>query len=151
MLFTQCKEHKKAPKENKADQTDMKEKPELVKDTKEKGILPIAVDREYAWPGTTDHFEIISKSIVGDSLILEVEYGGGCETHDFHMHTNQIWKKSNPIQLNIWLEHNSHEDRCRAMLRETLVFDLKNCRYKMGGTTVLILNGENDSKLNYNY
>ncbi len=119
--------------------------------TQSSEIKKITVKEDYARPEKTDHFDLISQRISGDSLILQVQYGGGCEVHEFNMFTNMMWMKSLPPQLNLWLEHKSNNDRCRALLTETISFDLKQCQYPGSHLVVLIINGDREKSERYSY
>lgn len=58
------------------------------------------------------------------SLIIEVEYGGGCKNHAFELYTNKALMKSNPAQLNLWLSHDANGDNCEALVSTKLTFDV---------------------------
>ncbi len=72
----------------------------------------------------TDAASIKEVSIVNDSLKLKVVYGGGCEKHDFVLYGCKTFMESNPIQAAIYLSHDAHGDLCKALITETLAFDL---------------------------
>ncbi len=114
-------------------------------------IKKITIKDDYVWPEKTDQFDLLSQKISGDSLILQVQYGGGCEAHEFNMFTNMMWMKSLPPQLNLWLEHKSNNDRCRALFTETISFDLKKCQYPGSHTVVFIINGDREKSVRYSY
>ena len=114
-------------------------------------LLPVQIKSDYTWPGSTDPFQILSSEVKGDMLILEIQYGGGCQEHDFSMTTNLMWMKSMPPQLNLYLEHENHDDNCRALITRKLAFDLKECRYSNGNVVVLIINGDRDKSTRYQY
>lgn len=90
----------------------------------EEAFLPLLMDGGYNWPGQTDPFELRSVRIAGDTLVVEVRYSGGCEAHDFSLHSNGTIMKSLPPQMNLWLEHEDHGDACRALITRNLKFDL---------------------------
>jgi hypothetical protein len=101
----------------------------------------LIIDQEYVWPGSTDQFNTLSAEITNeDSLVIEVEYGGGCKEHVFKLITNGMLKKSMPPQCTLYLEHESNEDMCRALLRQKLSFYLGHLA-KNGETIVVQLNG----------
>lgn len=114
-------------------------------------LMTIHADLSYQWPGTTDPYDILETRINGDTLAITVQYGGGCEPHDFQMHQNMRWMKSMPPQLNIYLEHENNKDMCRAMIRQDLYFDLTSCRYTPGNSVILILNGDRERRIEYKY
>jgi len=144
-LFTQC------CKKKSATSTPVESEVAPLGAVKEKELKTISIDPEYAGPHASDAFTMVSQKISGDSLLLEVQYGGGCKEHIFDMHTNLVWMKSMPPQLNLWLEHENNDDLCRALVTETLVFDLKNCRYAPGHEARIIINGDRENILKYTY
>lgn len=117
----------------------------------EVGMSEVNISPTYTWPGMVDPFNIESTGISGDTLFVVVSYGGGCEKHDFTMNTSMMWMKSNPPQLNVYIEHNSHGDKCRAMIQETLAFNLKPLRYKEKGAVRFILNNNRENTVLYEY
>jgi hypothetical protein len=114
-------------------------------------MLDLLTDKNYSWPGNTDPFEIVSKSISHDSLFITVQYGGGCKDHGFKMITNLMWLKSKPPQLNLYLEHENNEDGCRALVNRTLGFDLRSIRNPSTDKIRLIINDNRESMLEYIY
>jgi hypothetical protein len=147
IAFVQCKKTKGIPEPVIVDIA-----PESSRESAEpKKIKEIIVKEDFSGTPTTDPFTLVSQRTSGDSLILEVQYGGGCKEHDFDMFTNRLWMKSMPPQLNLFLEHENHDDHCRALLTETIVFDLKNCRYPGGNTVMVIINGDREHMLRYTY
>lgn len=115
----------------------------------DKVLLEVVRDPGYRWPGSTDQYEIGSGRIHGDTLFLEVSYGGGCKEHDFRMYTNMMWAKSLPPQLMIYLEHENNDDQCRAYITRILAFDISGLRYQQGQTAILILNGDRSHSFRY--
>ncbi|MFM9985032.1 MAG: hypothetical protein ACKVOK_07330 [Flavobacteriales bacterium] len=114
-------------------------------------MMDIATIKDYRWPGSTDPFEIVSTRVSGDSLLIQVQYGGGCKDHGFKMTTNLMWLKSKPPQLNIYLEHENNEDNCRALMNRTLAFDLKSIRNSSSDKIRLILNDDREKMIEYAY
>jgi hypothetical protein len=62
--------------------------------------------------------------IIDDMLVLQVEYGGGCREHRFALHLDGFFRESNPVQTGAVVSHDAQGDACRALVRETLTFDL---------------------------
>jgi|JI6StandDraft_1071083.scaffolds.fasta_scaffold10416_6 hypothetical protein len=114
-------------------------------------IKTIDINEAYQPFDKTDPFTTLSSRINGDTLLIEVQYGGGCEEHKFTLHTNKMWMKSLPPQLNLWLEHDSSNDMCRALLTETLKFDIKPLQYPSSKTVEFILNGDRENRVRYAY
>ncbi|BAH37299.1 MAG TPA: hypothetical protein DGD08_00730 [Gemmatimonas aurantiaca] len=75
-----------------------------------------------------DAATIDSASIAGDVLSLHVTHGGGCTTHTFGLHTSGIFLESYPVQVPAQLSHDAADDRCRALVRPVLRFDLSALR-----------------------
>lgn len=111
----------------------------------------VNISPTYVWPGMIDPYTIESTSIKGDTLFVVVNYGGGCEKHHFTMYTNMMWMKSNPPQLNLYIEHNANGDKCRAMIQETLAFQLGSLRYKEKGAVRFIINDNREGSVLYEY
>ena len=114
-------------------------------------LFDVITDKSYRWPGSTDPIEILSTRINGDSLLINVQYSGGCKDHGFKMTTNLMWLKSKPPQLNIYLEHENNDDNCRALISRTLAFDLKSIRNSSTDKIRLILNDDREKMIEYQY
>jgi hypothetical protein len=106
------------------------------KATKEKEIAlinpttQVEVKEQYpqATLGSTDQksdpYTINSIVIEGNFMIIDVSYGGGCETHEFSLFGNEASSKSIPPNRSIQLVHNSKGDFCKAVVTETLKFSI---------------------------
>ncbi len=92
---------------------------------------------------------IQSASIEGDTLVLEVAYGGGCEEHIFDLFWDGGFLESSPVQAQLQLTHGGEPDFCEAFIMETLRFDLTPLReaYERtyGDGDDIILRGLGDS------
>ena len=56
---------------------------------------------------------------------MDVTYGGGCADHDFQLFMSPpTFLESNPVQANLWLQHEDNDDACDGIVSETLRFDL---------------------------
>lgn len=133
LVLVQCKSKKEAAKP-----AEVATRKEVEKGDPSKTL---DIDNSYVWPGSTDPFRILSAEVTtADSLVLEVEYGGGCKEHVFKLITNGMLKKSMPPQCTLYIEHESNDDMCRAMLRQKLSFYIGNLA-KNGETIVVQLNG----------
>lgn len=53
-------------------------------------------------------------ALEGDTLTLTLSYSGGCARHDFTLVTAGYFLEPNPVQLNLHLVHDVHEDPCEA-------------------------------------
>lgn len=58
----------------------------------------------------------------GDTLHINVGYGGGCEEHDFDLMWDGSFEDSDNASL--YLIHDANNDVCEAYANETLEFDL---------------------------
>ncbi len=71
-----------------------------------------------------DPLHITKTRIEKDSLIINIEYSGGCTKHDFKLFIGKWILKSNPPQAELYLSHNSNGDMCEAYIRREIKFDL---------------------------
>lgn len=63
--------------------------------------------------------------VVGNTLEVDVAYGGGCEEHVFAIcWPDQSFQESDPVQAGLEVWHGGTPDMCDAYLFETLSFDL---------------------------
>jgi len=88
-----------------------------------------------------DTFEVEAMSVEGNFLKLEISYGGGCGTTDLKLFYHDNDATTMPAQL-ILLPQFSDNDPCRAIVRDTLFFDLSAFASvaRSGGITIQ-LNG----------
>lgn len=98
-----------------------------------------------------DVFEANKVRINGDTLFIDTEYSGGCKEHVFTARHNGNYMKSMPPQLNLFVDHQGNGDGCRELIRETIAFDLKNCRVGKTGTLILLINADRSKKVTYTY
>lgn len=93
------------------------------------GGLPVIIDwpsRPEGWP--RDPLVLLQFSLEGSILQLEVEYGGGCASHDHDLVAWGGWMESNPVQVSVLLTHESRDDPCDALIHRTLRYDLTRLR-----------------------
>jgi len=112
------------------------------------GVLPVIIAWQSGpedWP--QDPLILREFSLAGPILELQVEYGGGCEPHDHDLVAWGGWMESLPVQVNVLLTHEDHDDPCDALIHRTLRFDLTRLRedyvasYRDGGpgpTTIVL-------------
>lgn len=92
-----------------------------------------------------DPYQIRSRTVDGDVLRVVVTHGGGCGRHDFRLCYEPQLLETNPVQVNLRLDHDAHGDVCRRIDRKVLEFDLRPLRdhyratHPNGGTVVLNL------------
>ena len=89
----------------------------------------VIVKPGYVAPESNDAFTVDKASIEGDLLTLYVTYGGGCKTHEFKAYASDVYMKSMPPKLGITVEHNANQDLCKALVSDTVVFDLSTVKY----------------------
>ena len=75
-----------------------------------------------AW--STDPYVINFANLQGDTLAVNVSYGGGCEMHEVTLVAEERFLESSPVGLRIWLDHNANGDTCEAWITEAHHFDL---------------------------
>lgn len=93
------------------------------------GTVPIIVDfdsRPDDWP--QDPLALRGYWLDGHILSLDVEHGGGCAHHEYDLVAWGGWMESFPVQVNVLLAHEDHDDPCDAIIRRTLQFDLTPLR-----------------------
>jgi hypothetical protein len=95
--------------------------------------------------------DVSALSVSGDTLSVEVGYGGGCEDHQFTVcWPDQVFAESEPVQASLALWHEANGDSCEAYLTEVLDFDLTPMKEAWiagygGSTGTMILNLEGQS------
>jgi len=113
-------------------------------------VQMLSIDLEYS-PRETDGFIINEVSIDGVILTVVVQYSGGCENHEFKMISNQRYMKSMPPQLPLYLEHQANNDNCRALVIQTLKFDVTKAKYSGSPSCRLLVNGSREHEVIYEY
>lgn len=114
----------------------------LVADDQAAPALLVPRDDPRPWP--FDPWTFVAHEIQGDTLSLEVRYGGGCREHRFALLIDPAFMESFPVQVAARLAHDADGDPCRALLTRTLRFDLSPLRehfeasYGPGRGTVII-------------
>ena len=69
--------------------------------------------------------------VQNDSLILDVAYGGGCKQHQFDLvMAPAAFLESYPVQANLYLRHDARGDLCKALIHETITFDLSALKHR---------------------
>jgi hypothetical protein len=93
-----------------------------------------------------DAYTITNIMVVGNKLIVDVIFSGGCMLHEFKAiglpMNNQAIQPIRQIQLS----HNSNRDNCDKLISLTLEIDLKPIalNQQVGGKTIFILDGWKD-------
>ncbi len=68
----------------------------------------------------SDSFRLEEAKIVGDCLVLTVQYSGGCQSHDFFLSLVPTLT-AQPV---VTLAHDAHGDMCEAWITDKRSFDL---------------------------
>jgi hypothetical protein len=79
-----------------------------------------------AW--SADPMTVDSALIENDRLHVFARHGGGCRDHAFAAVVIDHWLESEPVQVNLYVAHESYADPCRALLTAELRFDLTPLR-----------------------
>ena len=102
-----------------------------------------------------DDYALNAAGIAGDTLTLNLSYGGGAE-HEFTLVAAETFMESSPVQLAVHLAHDAHGDPCEAWLTTDYEFDLTAIRdrYRQqygsaAGRIVLLLAGIPAGSLEY--
>jgi hypothetical protein len=98
---------------------------------------PTPVNLGYTRPPIAP-FDTESIEIEGDTLFVDVSYGGGCADHEFVAEWSGLFLESFPVQTGIQLYKRPVFDPCDAIVEETLRFDLRQIRVEAGLGPVLI-------------
>jgi hypothetical protein len=85
-------------------------------------------------------FAAISQVAIRDNFLsFSVSYGGGCKIHEFWMLGETTLQESMPQGVLFRLSHNANGDMCKALITETMQFDmLKETAYFGSRSPVLI-------------
>jgi hypothetical protein len=97
-----------------------------------------------------DPFQVKDAQQIGDFIVLDVSYSGGCEEHVFNLETRGDYSSTYPPELEVTLKHNSNGDRCRGIMDKKLWFDLSPIKYDGTNRIILVLTNT-DTTLEYNY
>jgi Fe-S cluster biogenesis protein NfuA len=109
----------------------------------------ITVDPAYVFKGVGDPFTVQDMQVKGDTLYVQVQYSGGCKSHEFKMITTGQFYKSLPPQLPLYLTHVGNGDNCRSLRSEKLKFNLKPLLHPSGIKAKLLVNDNRDAILEY--
>ncbi len=114
-------------------------------------VSAVTVNSNFMRPKTNPAVSIEKVSIDGNILNLEVSYSGGCEEHAFELISTNMYKKSMPPQLNLYLKHTNNGDACRKLIMDTLQFNIEDVKYPGGGDLVLLISDGNTAATKVTY
>jgi hypothetical protein len=97
-----------------------------------------------------DPINIKDAQQIGDYIVIDVSYSGGCEEHEFRLESRGNFTSTYPPEVDITLKHNSNGDRCRGIMDKKLWFDLSPLKYQGTNRVILVLTNT-DTTLDYNY
>jgi hypothetical protein len=123
-----------------------------------------AVQTSTSIPSANDSFSLGNGmgdnplSIINNTLKVKVGYSGGCKEHEFKLMWEGMFLESTPVQVELYLIHDSKGDKCEAYIQETLEFDLNplkksyNQAYQSSeGTIIIHVYGSENKKESINY
>ena len=108
----------------------------------------------FTFSNKTVYYNITKVELNQNTLSIIVSYGGGCKVHDWALKGPKDFLKSLPPKKVLFLEHNSNGDRCRKVITDTLLFDVKSTKYPgkaQDYSVVLKLNGYLNKDIIYSY
>lgn len=89
------------------------------------GSLPVEIGDVAPEDLKKDGFAFRDALIDGAALELTVVSGGGCQNHEYSLTmTPAAFMESYPVQANVCLRHDAHDDPCDAIVTDSVVFDL---------------------------
>ena len=95
---------------------------------------------------------IIDTAYINQSILyVNVNYAGGCETHNFELIHEFLFCGTPPVHLQFRLSHDSNNESCEALLIETLCFDISSV-YDLCDSSCLFLSlydPENNNSINF--
>jgi hypothetical protein len=111
--------------------------------------------RPDAWP--SDPLEIVAARVEGDRLLLALRYSGGCRTHGLELVASSLFMESFPVQADLLLAHDDHDDPCDGIVGREVAFDLAPLREAYdeaypgdSGPMLLVLRGW-EERLRYDF
>jgi len=90
--------------------------------------------------------------IDGNTMYIDLTYGGGCKDHEFQLIGSLAIAKSYPPIRGIQLVHKANEDNCRALVRKRLEVNIEEIAYQQeeGSEIYLSLEGWKE-RIKYTY
>lgn len=97
----------------------------LLSDDLDEGRGRVVLVRDASARGLpSDPITIGEVSFDGDTIQIEVSFGGGCAEHRLQLVAETTWMESWPVQVFARVTHDANDDPCDAVLQGTLRFDL---------------------------
>jgi hypothetical protein len=100
----------------------------------------------------SDSISILDAKIIDNKLHLNISYSGGCNKHDFKIIGDSLISKSLPPIRSVKLIHYANNDKCRELIFDNLIIDIRELAYKKqsGSEIYLRINGW-DKRLLYTF
>lgn len=67
---------------------------------------------------------VLSSTFEGNTLVLQVEHGGGCEDHLYGGCWTPDWAESAPVQTDLDIAHSGQDDPCDAIVQAEVQLDI---------------------------
>lgn len=67
---------------------------------------------------------VLSSTFEGNTLVLQVEHGGGCEDHFYGGCWTPEWAESAPVQTNLDIAHSGQDDPCDSIVQAEVQIDI---------------------------
>ncbi len=99
----------------------------------------------------SDSIRILSATITGNTINLEVSYSGGCQAHKFQLIGSPMIAKSLPPIRSVVLVHQANNDMCKKQIIETLSFDIREFAYTQNDSEILLSIKGYDNKILYRF
>jgi hypothetical protein len=77
-----------------------------------------------------DRYRLNDIKIMGDSIVINVSYSGGCRDHEFNLIAKNYFGDTNLPKTELVLSHNSNMDPCEAYPTEEYIFVLSPLKYE---------------------
>ncbi|UCH71532.1 MAG: hypothetical protein JSW62_03790 [Thermoplasmatales archaeon] len=100
-----------------------------------------------------DPFTFNTIHLTKDVIRINISYGGGCADHEFSLIASSFME-SEPVQVNVVLSHEDHDDPCDMWITQEEVFNLvplkrawQQAYHNISGTIVMNIEGYTDTIL----
>lgn len=100
----------------------------------------------------SDPISISDVRVIGNKMLIDISYGGGCEEHQFQLIGSPMISKSLPPIRAIQLVHIANADKCKMNVLKTLEVDLKELAYKQeAGSKIYLTLGGWSQQIEYTF
>jgi NigD-like C-terminal beta sandwich domain len=98
-----------------------------------------------------DPLNVSAVSLSGHCLTVTYSYSGGCENHRFNLVWDGVILESFPPQVNLYMQHDSNGDLCKAAIQTTLTRSLASIEDPSYSTIIVHVHGTNGSVVTFPY